>query len=337
MPPLFQKRILAAVLKDDYGIPERGPSGELMYFVKTMETLCAEVRLFDVGPYLKTPAALREKLLAEAKLFQPDLIFLSIFLEECPPETLDALRAIAPTLNWYPDDQWRFDIYSKFYAPHFTHIATTDVYALEKYKALGCSNVYLTQFAITDPRPDQSETPSYQYDVSFVGVATPFRSWLVGELAKRNIQVACFGTGWPKGRVSFKEMRNTFLTSKINLNISNSKSYDIRYIFSSIQNFQDFRRTKKNREQIKGRHFEIGGAMGFQLSNYVDFLERYFIFGQEIAIYNTIDDLEQKIKYYLSNGSEREAIARAGLERIRRDHTYEQRFKVLLSSIFKTT
>lgn len=331
----FQKRVLAAILKDDYGKPERGFGGEYLYFYSALEKLCATVQLFDVGPYLKQPELLREKLLKAVDEFKPDLVFFSIFLEECTPELLDTIRARAKTANWFPDDQWRFDDYSSRYGNHFSTVITTDAYAVDKYKKLGCNDVFLSQFAVRKPYTLGVKLPEYKYNVSFVGVATPFRIWITSELSKRGISVSCFGAGWPNGRIPFENMLETFYRSRINLNISNSKSYDIRFVFSSIHNFQDFRRTKKTKEQIKGRHFEICGCRGFQLTNYVEFLEEYFTIGKDLTIYNTIDDLETKIRYYLENTSVRERIAQQSYERVATDHTYENRFRNILTHIFQ--
>ena len=62
------------------------------------------------------------------------------------------------------------------------------------------------------------------------------------------------------------------------------------------------------------------------MTNYVDFLEDYFEIGKEIAIYSNVDDLADKIGYYLQNEPLRREILRAGYERVRREHTYEKRF-----------
>ena len=39
----------------------------------------------------------------------------------------------------------------------------------------------------------------------------------------------CFGYGWENGRISFEGITEIFKSFRINLNISNSVSYDIGY------------------------------------------------------------------------------------------------------------
>ena len=161
----------------------------------------------------------------------------------------------------------------------------------------------------------------------------PFREWFVQELKKRGISVQAFGSGWPNGRITYQEMNDIFRQSRINLNISNSRNFDFRFATSSWKNFKSFRKTPKNKEQMKGRHFEIPAFGGFQLSNYVEFLEDYFAIGKEITIYNTIDDLVDKIRYYLKNENLRRAITQSGYQRTTTQHLYKHRFQQLWNSI----
>ncbi|NUO07168.1 MAG: glycosyltransferase family 1 protein [Candidatus Brocadia sp.] len=49
--------------------------------------------------------------------------------------------------------------------------------------------------------------------------------------------------------------------------------------------------------------------------------------GKEIICYRDIDELVEKIHYYLVHLQEAEEIMQAGLLRARRDHTWECRFR----------
>ena len=50
------------------------------------------------------------------------------------------------TFNWFCDDHWRFDSYTRHWAPHFGHPVTTSHGAVEKYRAAGIGNVILSQW-----------------------------------------------------------------------------------------------------------------------------------------------------------------------------------------------
>lgn len=102
-----------------------------------------------------------------------------------------------------------------------------------------------------------------------------------------------------------------FKKSKINLNIT------LRSILSGIPL----------------RAFEIIGAGGFLISNYQPDFDDCFIAGEDYVFYESIEDLMDKIDYYLSHESDRKAIAESGLNRIRENHTYLHRVQEMLGII----
>ena len=77
---------------------------------------------------------------------------------------------------------------------------------------------------------------------------------------------------------------------------------------------------------LKGRDFEIPMSGGLYLTEDHPELARAFQPGQEILTYFGIDDLVQKISYYLSHPAEAESIRTKGHERSLREHTWEERF-----------
>jgi spore maturation protein CgeB len=128
-------------------------------------------------------------------------------------------------------------------------------------------------------------------------------------------------------------MVDVFSQSRVNLNISNSRHWDLRYVLSSYRALRTTLRSPKDREQIKARHFEIAGCGGFQLTYYCEDLERHFVIGDEVAVYLDPDDLVDKVRFYLAHDEERERIAAAGYERARRDHTAGRRLTDLLAAV----
>lgn len=75
-------------------------------------------------------------------------------------------------------------------------------------------------------------------------------------------------------------------------------------------------------EDLNYRTFETLGCKTFLLTNYTAGLDELFDIGRELVTYGSGDDLLKKIKHYLENPGEREAIAEAGFRRVKRDHTY---------------
>ena len=72
------------------------------------------------------------------------------------------------------------------------------------------------------------------------------------------------------------------------------------------------------------------GSGGFLLTNYqTDFLE-HFEPGVDFVYYDSYDDLLQKTEYYLTHEEERKAVARNGYEKVKKYHTYKNRFDTML-------
>lgn len=88
-------------------------------------------------------------------------------------------------------------------------------------------------------------------------------------------------------------------------------------------------------DDINYRTFETCGCGTFLLTNYTKGLEQLFDIGKEIITYNSITDLDSKVKYYLEHEEERKIIAKAGFKRVRKDHTYDERTKLIMSLIEK--
>ena len=219
------KKILIVALKYSYGRRDFGPSINQGALIDSLNTLGYTTNTIWIDEHSKD--LLNKIILKEANIFNPDLIFFKLFKNEINSETLLKLKKIYKTINWFGDDQWRFNSFTKYYANKFTFCITTDKFSIEKYKKLGIDKIFLSQHASILPE-QKFKKHNYIYDVSFVGTKSPYRDWFLKELKKRGINCVCFGKGWSNGLVSYKEMEKIFLSSKINLNICNSLSFDLR-------------------------------------------------------------------------------------------------------------
>ncbi|MBE3022564.1 CgeB family protein [Campylobacter sp. 7477a] len=331
-------KILYVDLKYDYGIKSRGINiiGQ-DGFKKSLEDLGHEVIAFYYDEYLQNTKPMQQRLKFFADKTKPDLILFSLFQDQFEIETLDYLKSKYLTINWSGDDQWRFDNFTCKYANHFTYCITTDKFSISKYKKVGQDNIIYSQWAAVNNHIIL-EFKEYKYDVSFVGGFHPYRKWFIDALKKRDIKIEAFGNGWENGPLSANDMNELFISSKINLNISNSVSYDIRYMTYKPKNFFNTIKTflkkgSKNISQVKARNFEIPYFNGFQLTDYVPTLENYFEIGKEVVCYNNVDEAELLIKHYLKNENERETIKKYGHEKSIKHHGYIHRFKSILEQI----
>jgi spore maturation protein CgeB len=282
---------------------------------------------YEVNPvwYDEDYSSLHNEIIQAASHFKPDMIFFVLQRDQISKKTLRELQENGYFMvNFFGDDQWRFEDYSRHYANFFNVCITTDKYSVNKYKAIGQKNIIRSQWASLECDTHFKDV-NYKYDVSFVGGSGPYRKWFVKELFKKGIIVNCFGDGWENGRIEYTDMQNIFNFSKINLNISNSTQYDARYLISNPRNILNTIRSLKNVSQTKARIFEIPVFGGFELTEYVPSLEDYFDIGKEIACYKDVDEACLLINYYLQNSEERELIKTRGVERSRKDHTFKNR------------
>lgn len=83
------------------------------------------------------------------------------------------------------------------------------------------------------------------------------------------------------------------------------------------------------------RLFEVPGRGGFSIFPNIKGIEDCYEDGKEIVLYEhgNLQDLRSKIDYYLVHDDEREAIRANGFERTKRDHTYVNRWKLILETI----
>ncbi|MHB1143147.1 MAG: CgeB family protein [Sulfuricaulis sp.] len=317
-------KILCAFGKHNYGEPGRGEGYEYSNFIPALRRLGHEVVHFETWNRTGHSgfAGLNLDFLKTVERENPDLIFCVLMHYELWLETLEIVRrrCRAVLVNWSTDDSWKYPQFSRFVAPSFDVYATTYPEALQKSMNDGLSHFLLTQWAanaekLQEPLP----ADRCRYPVSFVGSAYGNRPRWIAQLAKRGIEVACFGHGWPNGPVSAVEVPRIIRESAISLNFGDSGIVMDGWI-------------PRRSRQIKARIFEVPGAGGFLLTENADHLGDFYTPGKEIAVFDGIDDLTGKIRHFLAHPGERDRMAGAGHARTRAEHTYDRRFKDLLET-----
>ncbi|PIT88173.1 MAG: hypothetical protein COU29_04140 [Candidatus Magasanikbacteria bacterium CG10_big_fil_rev_8_21_14_0_10_36_32] len=349
-------KILYIGLKYDYGQEERGYSFEHYNFYDSlvkMENGRHNVIYFPFDEMLLTMTQLEmnQKLLEKVEEEKPDLCFFFLFTDEIYTNTIKKITDSGVlTYNWFADDHWRWSIFSKYYAPNFSWVSTTDSQAVEKYRNIGYNNVIKTQWACNHFLYKKSvDNKDYKHEVSFVGASHGNRKKIIAKIVKAGVKIDCYGAGWTKGRVNQEQMMEIFSSSKINLNLTESSGGIniknlIKIFISKSQHklkinspryWLNYARSMlaMRRKQIKGRTFEIAGCGGFLISGEADNVGDYYIPDKEIVLYSNENDLLKKIKYYLTHDVQREEIRIGGYKRTISEHTYENRFKEIFKQI----
>ena len=114
------------------------------------------------------------------------------------------------------------------------------------------------------------------------------------------------------GKVDYyNEMPYVFRNSKINLNIT------LRSIKTGIPL----------------RAWDIMGNGGFLLTNYQAELLDYFEPGKDFVYYEDMNDLREKVSYYLNHEEERKMIAENAMEKVCREHDLTSRISEMLKIV----
>src|SRR5579859_6222104 len=329
-------KVLLASMRHSYGDLGLGLSYEYYNLLLPIQNLVERPLFFDYMEEIQAVGreAMNRRLLALVESECPDVVIVTPFQNELDPEVMDAIRQRALTVAYFFDDSWRVE-FSQFWARHFSYVTTSDINGTRTFAAAGIHNVIYSPFASNTRLYGRHDLPKI-YAVTFVGQYHPYRDWCLACLRRAGYDVRVWGPGWKTGILDHESMVAVFNQSRINLNLSNCVSWDLRYLLWSPRGQRPWRafrnnwaalrtRDVKTREMVKGRHFEINSCGGFQLSFYAEGLERHYQIGEEIAIFASVEDLVDKVRYYLANPDDCERIAHLGYTRTLQDHSMEKR------------
>lgn len=109
----------------------------------------------------------------------------------------------------------------------------------------------------------------------------------------------------------WSEMPKVFRMSKINLNFT-------------IPNIKS---------GIPLRIWDVLGCGGFLLTNYQAEIPYYFKEGEDLVCFDGLEDLCEKVGYYLEHEEERKRIAWNGYRKVRKKHSYIERIHTILDTV----
>ncbi|MEW9900543.1 glycosyltransferase [Chitinivorax sp. PXF-14] len=146
--------------------------------------------------------------------------------------------------------------------------------------------------------------------------------------ALRGLPVEIYGPGWRKPRNGWEPaiwrrvkadgiwgeaLNRVYNESKVVLNITGWNA--------------------ANKTGLNMRVFDVPATGAFLLTDYSDELAEYFEPGKEVETWRTPEELADKLRYYLAHDAAREAIARAGHERVLKLESFEAKMRRMLATI----
>ena len=264
--------------------------------------------------YGRNSAALQNEICHRAKIFKPDYIFLHIQDGNVlTTETIIHLSKISKVINWtgdviHPLPQHYIDIGKHIYLTLFSN--ETDV---DNAREQGISADYL-QVGFDDIMfSPNGDTNSFFQPILFLGSnynstanypLSHYRQEMVHRLKEEyGSMFGIYGLGWDYAQGNLTDYSTegaAYRTCKIAINLSHF----------------EYKRYSSD------RIFRIMGSGAFCLSHRYPDMEKDFEIGEDLVVWEDIDDLIAKINYYLQNDDERLRIAANGCAKVRSNFTW---------------
>ena len=246
--------------------------------------------------------------------FKPELVFSILTGNQVvtPYEPIKEIKqltkaGIVKTFNWFCDDTWRYETFSKNLCRFFFACSTPERKYVEQYKRDGYQNILVGNWHINPDIVTKASTK--QFDIGFIG---GLNSQRVKSL--QNLSSLGFRMGNDSG-VSHEDMYLLYSSSKIGLNLSVNEN------------------DPEKKTQMKLRMFEVPATQTMLLTEYHSGIEEYYKPEEEIVCFSNEDDMLQKLRYYLKADSIREQIALAGYKKTIEEHNSKKRLGKLIKEI----
>ncbi|MGC9350197.1 MAG: CgeB family protein, partial [Anaerolineae bacterium] len=278
-----------------------------------------------------------------------DLFFSYFYSMNVTPETISRIRKMGiMTVNWYCNASYQFDLVRDI-APAYDYCLVPEKFRLADYERVGATPIYCQEAA--NPNIYRPYDLPVEFDVTFVGQKYGERPAYIRYLLDQGIDVRVWGPFWqgggprvPRWRLVGSRIKRFFLgvaplfPVRVPSEICGPPLSDeelIRMYSRSKINlgFSTVADTATKIKQVRLRDFEVPMSGGFYMVDYMSELEEFFNIGEEIVCYHSKEDLAEKAKYYLAHDAERERIRRSGMERARRDHTWQERFQTCFAQM----
>jgi spore maturation protein CgeB len=281
-----------------------------------------------------------------------DLFFSYFYSAHVEPAAIREIGlAGVPTVNWFCNASYQFRLVSEI-APAFDWCLVPERFRLADYKKAGANPIYCQEAA--NPSVYRPYDLQQEFDVTFVGQRYGDRPAFLSALDTSGVDARAWGPHWNTPVLSPSSFRSAAASvkrlvlgrpkppaSNFPLERCGPPLSDVEYVEMYSRSKISLGFTKvadgvpgpTSIKQVRLRDFEAPMSGAFYLVEHYEELEDFFEPEKEIAVFEDADELVEKAKYYLRHDSERERIRAAGMERARRDHTWQSRFRQVFAEI----
>ena len=266
---------------------------------------------------------------------RPDIILHT--KDELPADMFQGLRQSVRVVQWYPDP-----VIPDWLPPY---VEACDIFftmsegLVDEFKKYNPNVFWLTQafepshFVVKEITPEDKKR--YFSDVTFIGTLGSSERYLIrrkvlNRILKENIHLKWWGPHLPRKLSTlpliFGKLGRSY-GGKFVWGEEHAKIARLSKIYLGIDSQPHIRKSMSERMYI------AVGCGAFYMCQHVEGIEEVLEPDREIVTFRDEDEMIDKIKFYLKNDTLREKIARAGKERVLKEHTYEVRIREMISII----
>jgi hypothetical protein len=248
---------------------------------------------------------------------RPHFVFITsaFFIPEVYYQILQAFRPQLKILAWEGDG---FGTAEKYIA-HLDHMFECGM-AIQRNFPNYAHKISTLCFAVNNGFYYNKHNLKRENKIYFCAAYNPVRVTYLSELLDLPVVLKGWGWGAFVGRVKKWEICNRKITNK-----KLSEDYNRYTIALNISQF-----STDSYMLFNMRTFEApccGACLVTQRSPHLD---EYFEFDKEVVVYDNPDELKQKTQWLLDNPEITREIAKAGEARVKRDHTYQARMRLVI-------
>jgi spore maturation protein CgeB len=280
-----------------------------------------------------------ESVAEHAALHRPDLV-LALNGVVLPADQVSTMRQSGiRTAVWFTDDPYYTD-WTIHIAPRYDYVFTLENSCVGLYRQLGCRHVYHLPFA-ADPESFRiyPVMPEYRRDISVIGTAYWNRVDAIDRLAPvlSQYHTMISGQWWDRlkayDRLKKYIQRTDWMGPEETALWYSSSKMVINLHRLAVDETINCNSQAVPALSINPRTFEINACGTLQLCDARNEMASFYTPGKEIVTYESVDELAEKIRYFMTHEDERREIALRGYRRTLREHTYRRRLNQLLEIV----
>lgn len=261
-----------------------------------------------------------DQLIKKVESFSPDLILL-VRGQKCSLETLTRIRKEARLYGWWVEKSERCvpSIADEIHC--FDWYFSISRQCVETLREEGHAHVSYQNHLVNDhifrPRPDGVSSDKKRYDACFVGLWSRKRQKFIEAALEVTKNIAVYGPKWHVNNLSrfsvLRRVKGTFILG--------DKLVDLYRKTAVVLNTTEWEGiNQQGRSGMNMRVLEVPACGSFLLTDTSVEMGDFLTPGLHMGTYETLDDFQSKLAYYIGHPEECKQIAFQGMQHLQKQN-----------------